>query len=114
MWQYVKEGEVDVGWIHDTLVNGNLIGVTDGSYDRIKAQMVSKAGWVLTCTASHMTLQGSFYEKSPKAGSYRGELLGLVAIHTLILGIAKILLPSDGVSKDLMQQYVGPQPIQQE
>jgi hypothetical protein len=90
MWQYVKEGEVDVGWIRDALVNGTLIGVTDGSYDRIKAQMVSRAGWVLTCMASHRTLQGSFYEISPKAGSsYRGELLRLVAIHTLILMIAK-------------------------
>jgi hypothetical protein len=56
MWQYVKEGEVDVGWIRDALVNGTLIGVTNGSYDRIIAQMVSGAGWVLTCTASHRTL----------------------------------------------------------
>jgi hypothetical protein len=36
MWQYVKEGEVDVGWIRNALVNGTLIGVTNGSYDRIK------------------------------------------------------------------------------
>jgi hypothetical protein len=85
----VKEGEVDVGWIRDTLVNGTLIGVTDRSYDKIKDQMVSGAGWLLTCRASHRTLQGSFYEISPKAGSYRGELLGLVAIHTLIFAIAK-------------------------
>jgi hypothetical protein len=48
MWQYVKEGEVDVVWIHTALVNGTLIGVTDGSYDKIKASMVSGAGWVLT------------------------------------------------------------------
>ncbi len=117
MWQYVKEGEVVVGWIRNTLVNGNLIGVTDGSYDRIKAQMVSGAGWVLTCMASHRTLRGSFYEISPKAGSYRGELLGLVAIHTFILAIAKfysLVTTSDGVSKDLLRQYVGPKPIQQE
>jgi hypothetical protein len=89
MWKYLKEGEVDVGWIRDALVNGTLIGVTDGSYDRIKAQMISRAGLVLTCTACHRTLRGSFYEISPRAGSYRGELLGLVAIHTLILAIAK-------------------------
>jgi hypothetical protein len=89
MWQYVEDREVDIGWIHDALVIGTLIGVTDGSYNRIKASMVSRAGWVLTCMASQRILQGSFYEISPKAGSYRGELLGLVAIHTFILAIAK-------------------------
>jgi hypothetical protein len=80
---------VDVRWIRNALVNGTLIGVTDRSYDRIKASMVNGAGWGLTYTASHQIIHGSFYEISPKAGSYRGELLGLVAIHTFILAIAK-------------------------
>ena len=38
---------------------------------------------------SKRILCGSFsYEVSPKAGSYRGELLGLVVIHTFINGIS--------------------------
>jgi hypothetical protein len=32
-------------------------------------------------------LKGSFYELCNKAGSYHGELLGLLAIHLLILAI---------------------------
>lgn len=35
-------------------------------------------------------LRGSFYERSPSVGSYRGELLGLVALHTFTLTIAKL------------------------
>ena len=34
-------------------------------------------------------LRGSFYERSPSAGLYYGELLGLVALHTFSLAIAK-------------------------
>jgi hypothetical protein len=87
MWQYLKDGECNVTWIQDTLIYGTMVGVTDGSYNRLKAGTVSRAGWVLACTALHQILWGSFYEISPKAGSYRGELLGLVAIHTFILAI---------------------------
>ena len=38
---------------------------------------------MLHCTRARKKLYGSFFERSPSAGSYRGELLGLLAIHTL-------------------------------
>ncbi len=53
MWQFLKEGEGDVTWTRDALVKGTLVGVTDGSYDRLKACKVSDAGWVLACTVLH-------------------------------------------------------------
>lgn len=39
-------------------------------------------------------MRGSFYERNAKAGSYRGELLGLLAIHTFILAVETFYLPS--------------------
>ena len=33
-------------------------------------------------------LRANFYERSKSASSYRGELLGLVALHTLLLALA--------------------------
>ena len=39
------------------------------------------------CTRRQCKLFGSFFEFSAKAGSYRRELLGLLAIHTLIAAI---------------------------
>ena len=44
------------------------------------------------CTACRRTLRGSFIKISPSAGSYRGELLGLVAIHTFAIAIAQFFL----------------------
>jgi hypothetical protein len=89
MWEHIVEGDVDVGWIRDALANGTFLAVTDGSYDRQAAPMVSGSGWIIVCTACKRTLRGSFFEVSQSAGSYRGELLGLVAIHTFATAIAQ-------------------------
>jgi hypothetical protein len=88
MWEYTKEGEIDTLWLRDALLNSTLIDVMDGSFDRHKAKSCSGSGWILVCTASKRTLRGSFYEISAAAGLYRSKLLGLVALHTLILAVA--------------------------
>ena len=88
MWEHIVEGDIEVGWTPDSLTNGTFLAVTDGLYDREMAPKVSGLGWMIVCTACHCTLRGSFYEISRSAGLYRGELLGLVAIHTFAMAIA--------------------------
>ncbi len=88
MWEYIKEGEIDTLWLSDALINRTLVSVMDGSFDRHTAKSYSGLGWILVCTASKRTLRGSFYEISAAAGPYRGKLLGLVALHTLIFMVA--------------------------
>lgn len=88
MWDNVIEGYTEVEWIRTALESNTFLGVTDGSYNRERAGTVSGSGWVICCTRSKRILRGSFYETSPTASSYRGELLGLVAIHTFIIGIS--------------------------
>jgi hypothetical protein len=44
---------------------------------------------VICCTKTRCLLRGSFFEILPKAGSYRGELLGLAALHTIVAAVAK-------------------------
>ncbi len=88
MWEYIKEGEIDTLWLRDALINRMLISITDGSFNRHMAKSCSGLGWILVCTASKRTLRGLFYEISAAAGLYRGKLLALVALHTLIVAVA--------------------------
>jgi hypothetical protein len=81
--------EINVTSISTALADGSFIGVTDGSYDRDRASLVSGTGWVICCTKSRKLPGGPFFKISPKAGSYRGELLGLVALPTLIATVAQ-------------------------
>jgi hypothetical protein len=83
MWEFIEGKHDDMSWISDALKNGTAIMVTDGSFNRSIAPTISGAGWLLVCTRSLRMIRGSFYEESPKASSYRGELLGLTAIHHL-------------------------------
>ena len=61
MWEDVKEGDTNVEWIRDALINGTFIGVTDSSYDREKAKTISGTGWIIVCRSSQRTLRGSFF-----------------------------------------------------
>ena len=91
MWEHVVGGDIDVEWIQDALANGTFLAVTDGLYDRGMAPTVSGLGWIIAFTACKRTFRGAFFEVSQSAGSYRGELLGLVAIHTFATAIAQYL-----------------------
>ena len=84
MWTNVVNEGKHLRWVVDALKNGTAIWVTDGSYNRTVAPHISGAGWLIYCTSCNRKLYGSFVEYSAKAGSYRGELLGLLAIHVLL------------------------------
>jgi hypothetical protein len=99
MWDNIQGGKMGVKWIRTALTDGSFIGVTDGSYDRVRAKYVSGSGWVICCTKTRHLLQGLFFETSPKAGSYRGELLGLVALHTMIAGVPQFYKVNMAIGK---------------
>ncbi len=52
MWEHVKDENSDMSWACNAMVNGTLIAVIDGSFDRERATDVSGSGWILLCTAS--------------------------------------------------------------
>jgi len=74
-------------WLVDGMKKNTITWCTDGSYHRKHAPKVSGAGWMAYCTRTNNNMTGSFYEISEDAGSYRGEQLGLCAIHHLIKGL---------------------------
>ena len=83
MWSGLTLPE-DVLWVAQAMAAGTLICVTDGSYDRKKARDLSGAGYVIYCTATKQKITGSLVESSEGASSYRGELLGMLAIHLFL------------------------------
>ena len=88
MWEGATIEE-DPLWVAQAMTAGTLICVTDGSYDRRKAHDLSGAGWTLYCTATKKQLSGSLVERSEYASSYRGELLGMLAIHIFLHAVEK-------------------------
>jgi hypothetical protein len=67
----------------------SLLWVTDGSYDRKRAPVLSGVGWIIFCQHTGKCLVGSFWEMSLSASSYRAELLGLCSFHLLVLALSK-------------------------
>ncbi len=92
MWDNIQEGEIRVIWISSVLTNSLFIGVTDGLYNRKRARTVSGSSWIIVCCVkSRQLLRDLFFKISPKAGSYRGEQLGLIALRMLIVAVAQFV-----------------------
>eukprot|EP00956_Cyclotella_meneghiniana_P037466 scaffold139228_cov59-Cyclotella_meneghiniana.AAC.7 len=90
MWESLKLllGEDD--WLETAIREGTCITVTEGSYIREIFDDVCSCGFVFECTKGRGRIIGSFLEQSSRACAYRGELLGLVAIHLILLAESKV------------------------
>ena len=86
MWEHLEIGD-DLTWLANAIQEGTAVAVTDGSYNKKLAPNISGAGWIIRCKVSGKEVRGSFSEYSTSAGSYRGELLGTLAINTFLLAI---------------------------
>jgi hypothetical protein len=67
-----------------------MVAFTDGSYIRELYQTLCSTPFILECSKGHGRVVGSFLEALLVANAYRGELLGLMAIHLILLSIIKI------------------------
>jgi hypothetical protein len=94
MWDYVSDATTDPDWLPGALKQGTAILATDGSYAHKRGPKVSGAGGVIACRRSGRMLKGSFFEFSSNSSSYREEVLGMVAIHTLVWHACQFYQPS--------------------
>ena len=83
MWTNISNEGSGLSWVIKSMTNGTAVWVTDGSYMKEISPTISGDGWILLCTQSGFRLCRSFVEYTSSAGLYRGELLGILAIHTL-------------------------------
>jgi hypothetical protein len=83
MWDNIQ-WEGDDNWIADSIRQGTCMAVTDGPYMKTLYPDIHLATFILECSNKSGRLWGSFPESSQCACSYRGELVGLIAIHLIL------------------------------
>jgi hypothetical protein len=84
---YVSGG---VAWLKQSISEGTLVAVTDGSYIRKLFPTLYLTAFVLECSKGRGRVIGSFLEALLVANAYTGELLGLMAIPLILLSINKL------------------------
>jgi hypothetical protein len=77
-------------WMYQSITNGMLVAVTDGSYMQELYPNICSAAFVLECSKGQGRIYGAFTKATRVANAYRGELLGLMAIHLILLSVNKI------------------------
>lgn len=98
MWEAVQLVG-PTSWIAEAIATGTCIAVTDGSYQPKYRSDVCSAAFFFESTDRRYKLVGAFPERSETANAYRGELLGLLAIHLILLAINKIDTSLEGLVK---------------
>jgi hypothetical protein len=86
MWRNVvnsADDPSDLEWLKHAMTMNTAIWCSDGSYDPYVAPDISGAGWIIFDTITRQKLYGDFFERSDQAGSYRGEMIGSLALHIL-------------------------------
>jgi len=82
LWSEIVDKGHNIRWIFHALRNGSDVWVTNDSYSHTMAPSVTIA-WCFFLY-QQKKLHGYFYQFSPNTGSYRAELLGLLAIHSIM------------------------------
>ena len=77
-------------WIAEAIASGSCIAVTDGSYQPKYRSDICSAAFFFESSDRKYKLVGAFPERSETANAYRGELLGLLAIHLILLAVNKV------------------------
>ena len=86
LWNKMKVlGGTD--WLSQAIARGTLIVVTDGSYIREHYLELCSAAFILKCAQGGGRVTGAFPEASIDANAFQGELLGLMAVHLLLLAV---------------------------
>ncbi len=86
LWKHMSvKGGTD--WIAQVIMAGSLVAIMDGSYMQQIYPNLCLAAFVLECSHGRGRLIGSFKEASKAASAYRGELLGLMVIHLILVSV---------------------------
>ncbi len=79
-----------VAWLKQSISEGTLVAVTDRSYIRELFPTLCLTAFVIECSKGRSRVVGLFLETLLVANAYRGELLGLMNIHLILLSVNKL------------------------
>jgi hypothetical protein len=89
LWEHMSVSG-GTAWVDKSILEGTLVDVTDGSYIRELFPNLCSAAFGLECSKDRGRVVGLFSETLIVANAYCGELLGLMAIHLILLIVNKI------------------------
>eukprot|EP00804_Cyclotella_cryptica_P006975 CCRYP_007113-RA/>CCRYP_007113-RA protein AED:0.75 eAED:0.75 QI:0/-1/0/1/-1/0/1/0/1178 len=94
-WQYPRiwknmKFTGDGSWLYEAVRAETLVCVSDGSYLRELHPHICSAAIMLECSRSGGQLSLSFADRSLSANAFRGELLGLMAIHLILHSLSEM------------------------
>ena len=86
IWKDLRlDGGTD--WLAESIHAGDCIAVADGSYMPTLRTDLCSTAFFFECRNGRGKLVGSFAEVSASSNAYRGELLGIMTVHLILLGI---------------------------
>ncbi len=89
LWDDIK-WQGDANWLRESIQNEQRIVVADGSYmPHVRTDLHSTA-FFFECTAGRVRLVGSLADFFTASNAYCGKLLGLMAVHLVLLGINEL------------------------
>ena len=77
-------------WLEEAIQYRTYLAVTDGLYMKELYPDLFSAAFVLECSKGRGKHFGSFPEQLGSASTYQGDLLGLMAIHLILLEVKKV------------------------
>jgi hypothetical protein len=80
----------DLSWVVEAIEDGSLLAVADGSYIRELFLDACSCAFVFECQNGGGRILGKLVESSKDVCAYRVELLGLLAIHLILLAVKKL------------------------
>ena len=95
LWEHLQVTG-GTSWIHGSITNGSLVAIMDRSYIREIYPNLCSAAFVLECSKGQGRIMGAVSEALLVANAYRGELLGLMAIHLILLSVNKMHIDLSG------------------
>jgi hypothetical protein len=77
-------------WVAQAITDGLLVAITDGSFIKQIYLHLYLAAFILECSRGRGRIIGLFKEALKAANTYRGELLGLMAIHLILVSVNRL------------------------